>query len=138
MAEWGFRDLLERLELPQFEVASAGVVAVPDVRPTGESVLVLSEHGINALEHRATVVDRELVESAHIVLGMTRAHVDAIVRLVPTADGKTFLLTEFCPRDDLDEIADPFGGSLDDYRRCFDDIQSCFDGVIAKLQGDTD
>ena len=138
MAEWGFRDLLERLELPQFEVCSAGVVAVPGVPPTGESVLILSEHGIDALAHRATAVDRELVESAHMVMGMTRAHVDAIIRLVPTADVKTFLLTDFCPSGDLDEIDDPFGGSLDDYRRCFDDIQSCFDGVIAKLQGDTD
>ena len=138
MAEWGFRDLLERLELPQFDVSSAGVVAIPGVPPTGETLLALSDHGVNALAHRATAVDRELVESAHIVLGMTRAHVDAIIRLVPTADRKTFLLTDFCPSDDLDEIDDPFGGSLDDYRRCFADIRSCFDGVIAKLQGDTD
>jgi len=138
MAEWGFRDLLERLKLPQFEVCSAGVVAVPGVPPTGESVLILSEHGINALAHRATAVDRELVESADMVLGMTRAHVDAIIRLVPAADRKTFLLTQFCPNEDLDEVDDPFGGTLDDYRRCLDDIQSCFNGVIAKLQGDTD
>jgi protein-tyrosine-phosphatase len=137
IAEWGFRDLLERLELHQFDVSSAGVVAVPDVPATGETVLVLSEHGINALAHRAAVVDRDLIESADIVLGMTRAHVDAIVSVVPTADRKTFLLTEFCPDEDLDGIDDPFGGSLDDYRRCLDDIQSCFEGVLAKLQGET-
>jgi protein-tyrosine phosphatase len=137
MAEWGFRDLLERRELAQIDVLSAGVVAVPDVPPTGETVLVLSEHGINALGHRAAVVDRGLIESADIALGMTRAHVDAIVDLMPTASGKTFLLTDLCPDEDLDEIDDPFGGSLDDYRRCFDDIQSCFLGVLAKLRGGT-
>jgi len=137
MADWGFRDLLERRELPQFDVSSAGVVAVPEVPPTGETVLVLSEHGINALAHRAAALDRDLIESADIVLGMTRAHVDAIVDLVPTADRKTFLLTDLCPDEDLDEIDDPFGGSLDDYRRCFDDIRSCFEGVLEKLQGGT-
>lgn len=137
MAEWGFRDFLERRELPPFDVSSAGVVAVPDVPPTGETVLVLSEHGINALGHRAAVIDRDLIESADIVLGMTRAHVDAIVNLVPQADRKTLLLTDLCPDEDLDEIDDPFGGSLDGYRRCFGDIQSCFEGVLEKLQGET-
>ena len=137
MAEWGFRDFLERRELPRFGVSSAGVVAVPGLPPTGETVLVLSEHGIDALAHRATVVDRDLIESADVALGMTRSHVDAIISLVPTAEEKTFLLTEFCPNQDLDEIEDPFGGSLDEYRECFDSIRSCFEGVLAKLQGET-
>ena len=135
MAEWGFRDFLERRELCQFSASSAGVAAMPGVPPTRETLVVLSERGIDASEHRATVLDQDLIEAADVVLGTTRAHVDAIVNLVPAAREKAFLLTEFRPDKGADDIEDPFGGSLDDYRRCFHDIQSCFQGVLAELQG---
>jgi len=138
IAEWGFRKYLERNGLHHYyTVSSAGVVAIPGSFPTGETVLVLGERDIDATRHRARVLDRDIVESADLVLCMTRAHVDAVLNLVPGARGKTFLLTEICPDREPDEIDDPFGGTLDCYRECFKVIESCFECVVAKLQGET-
>ena len=137
MAEWGFRDFLERNELWQCTVTSAGVTAVDGALPTGETVLVLGERDIDATRHRARVLDRDIVEAADLVLGMTRAHVDAVADLVPAAIDKTFLLTEICPGTDPADIDDPFGCSVEYYRECLRTIESCFDGVVAKLQGET-
>ena len=137
MAEWGFRDFLERNELWQYTATSAGVTAVPGSRPTGETVFVLGERDIDATRHRARVLDRDIVEAADLVLGMTRAHVDAVADLVPAAADKTFLLTEICPGTDAPDIDDPFGCSVEYYRECLRTIESCFDSVVAKLQGET-
>jgi protein-tyrosine-phosphatase len=137
MGEWGFRDYLERNELHQYTATSAGVVAVPGSFPTGETVLVLGERDIDATRHRARLLDRDMVEAADLVLCMTRAHVDAVVDMVPAAKDKTFLLTEICPDRSPDEIDDPFGGTLDYYRQCLRAIESCFECVVSKLQGET-
>jgi protein-tyrosine phosphatase len=137
MAEWGFRDFLERNERWQYTVTSAGVTAVDGALPTGETVLVLGERGIDATRHRARVLDRDMVEAADLVLGMTRAHVEAVADLVPAARQKAFLLTEVCPDSDGDGIDDPFGRSLEYYRECLRRIEACFEGVLAKLQGET-
>jgi len=137
MAEWEFRDYLERNEVDQYAVSYAGVVAVPGSFPTGETVLVLGERDIDATRHRARLLDRDMVEAADLVLCMTRAHVDAVVDMVPAAKDKTFLLTEICRDREPDEIDDPFGGTLDYYRECLRVIESCFECVVSKLQGET-
>ena len=137
MAEWGFRDLAEREELWQVIASSAGVVAAPGSPPTNNTLLVLSERGIDATEHRATLVDRNLIEQADIVLGMTRAHVRVITGLAQGAEEKTFLLGRFSSDARERDIDDPFGLSLDVYRECLDAIESCFAGLMEHLRGDT-
>ena len=136
MAEWGFRDLAERKELWQFTVSSAGVAAVPGSPPTQNTLLVLSERGIDASEHRATLLNANLIQAADVVLGMTGAHVHTISNAVPRADEKTFLLKKFAPDAEESDIPDPFGLPLDDYRQCLDSIQSCFGGLMAYLLED--
>jgi protein-tyrosine phosphatase len=136
MAEWGFRDMLERKELWQFVPCSAGVAAVPGLAPTENTLLVLSERGIDASAHRSVALDRDLVETADIVLGMSRAHVNMIAGLLPDARKKPFVLREFSYARDGRDIPDPIGLSLDQYRSCFRVIEDCFDGLLGHLRGE--
>jgi protein-tyrosine-phosphatase len=137
MAEWGFRDFAERGEFGQVTVSSAGVAAMPGAPPTQNALIVLSERGIDASGHRATLLDRSLVEEATVVLGMTRAHVHAIASLGPDAEEKTFLLRELSSDARQSEIDDPVGLSVEDYRECLKAIESCFAGLMGHLLGGT-
>lgn len=137
MAEWAFRDFAERGKLEQVTVSSAGVAAFAGAAPTENALLMLSEHGIDASGHRATLLDRSLVEEATVVLGMTRAHVRAIASLGPDAEEKTFLLSEFSSDARQSDIDDPVGLSVEDYRECLNTIESCFAGLAEHLKGGT-
>ena len=137
MAEWGFRDLAERKEVRQVIASSAGVAGVPGSSPTENTLVVLSERGIDATEHRARLIDRNLIEEAGIVLGMTRAHIRVISSLCPGAEKKAFLLGKFSSDAPESDIDDPFGLRLEDYRKCFEAIESCFVGLMGHLQRDT-
>lgn len=137
MAEWGFRDFAERNELAQVTVSSAGVAAFDGAAPTENALLVLQEHGIDASGHRATLLDRSLVEEATVVLGMTLAHVCAIASLGPDVEEKTFLLGEFSSDARLSDIDDPVGLSVEDYSGCLNAIESCFAGLMGHLLGGT-
>jgi len=133
MAEWAFRNFAERNELAKVTVSSAGVAAFAGAAPTENALLVLSERGIDASGHRATLLDRNLVEEATVVLGMTRAHVRAIASLGPDVEEKTFLLSEFCSDARQSDIDDPVGLSVEDYRECLNAIESCFADLAGHL-----
>lgn len=98
MAEALFKRLLwERLGEGSFdiEVESAGITAIPGARAVPLVIEVMRERGIDLSSHKAKRLTPELIERADLILAMNTQHMNAVVKMVPSAIDKVFTLKEF-------------------------------------------
>lgn len=109
-------------------VTSAGISAMAGGRPTAESVQVMRERGLDLAGHESQPVNERLIRYADVILTMTRAHRDALVGQWPEAASRTQLLG-----DGKSDIADPFGGGIDYYRKCVEQIEASLDVWLAEI-----
>lgn len=95
--------LLSDLFGPQVRVSSGGVEAVGGAPACPEAALWLrrlgagggqGRHRAPVLEHAARTLTSEDVRGAPLILTATREHRSAVVRLVPTAQSKTFTIAQ--------------------------------------------
>ena len=79
------------------------------------------------------MVNARLIEEASLIVGLTRGHVDNLLYLYPQASEKTFALGQFDPRlrPSEQDVADPIGGSLEEYVSCRDQIQRGIQALLA-------
>ena len=115
MAEAIARDLLRDENVT---VDSAGVTAGAGAAATPEAVAVAAELGLDLNDHRSQPVTPQRVAEADQILTMTAAHRDLVLRSVPEAADRTQVL------DEDGDIADPFGGTLADYRVTAEQIKT--------------
>lgn len=110
-----FRRMLNEAGRQDITVESAGTGAY-DGGPASEGAyLVALEVGLDLSDHRARLLDRELVAQADLILTMSRGHLTRVERL--GGEGKSHLLGGYsnAPADDL-ELGDPYGGDVEGYR----------------------
>lgn len=131
----------------EVEVASAGLHAREDDGAAENTQAVLRELGVEAREHRAQLFRPELVEKYDLILVMTKVHRAQLLTLVPQAEGKVFLLKELAAkkgrfRQDLAEaeekdydILDPFGQSLEIYRKSREEIRAAVESIVQNWAG---
>lgn len=88
--------LRQELTLPDFEIASAGIMAVIGAHVPRPQMRIAKGLGVSGLEaHKPQLVTEEFVENADLILGMSRGHRKRVVRLDPQAVRKTFTIREF-------------------------------------------
>lgn len=145
MAEGIMRSVLVEKGIPESEyvVKSAGLAAVDGDRASGNAVLALEGYGIDIKEHKAKMVNRELLKEADLALAMTRGHKDRIIRAFPEFSEKVFTLKEYAnaagvDRDFYDydfslDIQDPFGMNLEEYRRCSQEIHMSILKIVERF-----
>lgn len=100
---------------------SAGVAGWGGGCASAEAVAVMREIGIDIASHRNRALTRALVNEAAIILAMTDGHRREIERHFPEASAKVRLVKSFgaAPAED---VADPFGASVDAYRHVRDEL----------------
>ena len=118
-----------------WQVASAGLAALPGDEASPGAVEALAEVGIDLSSHGSRPLDPEQVQAARVIVALTRAHRDDILARYPAAAQKVFLLRSFDPAagDDRD-VPDPIGSSLAVYRRCRDFIAAAIPGLVEFLE----
>jgi protein-tyrosine-phosphatase len=120
-----------------WSAVSAGVYALEGREASRHAVDVMSsEYGIDISDHRTRFAGGELVKDADLVLCMTPEIKDALVAFLPDHHRKVFTLKRYNdPRVRFadEEIADPYGGDLDEYKACADEIKAEVDKLAAKL-----
>src|SRR5438093_8807075 len=94
MAEAFVRHELEQRGIDGITVESSGVSGWEDSPPTPDTVEALTEYGLDVSEHRARRLDRPMVGSADLVVGLSGEHRDAVTGLVPEAADRIFALKE--------------------------------------------
>lgn len=104
------------------EVLSAGSGAMPGMQATDCTVEILKKEGVDATNHRSLRLSKEMIERADLIFTMERFHKDRILRLVPQANGKVYLLREFQkdPGEVVEpEVPDPIAMPMEVYERSF-------------------
>jgi protein-tyrosine phosphatase len=106
-------------ELPAHGVIvhSAGTLGVSGGRASREAVEVCRRQGLDISSHVPRGLDVELIGPADYIYTMARHHVDVVRSLSPRDAAKA------CPIHPEEDIADPIGGSVEDYQRAADKIK---------------
>lgn len=143
------------------QVVSAGTYGQEGSGATEGSVVAGREIGLDLAAHRARRIRPADIDAADLVLAMEREHRDAIVWAVPDARDRTFTLKELVRLlerapllgdlearvvesarrrmaaevdGDLD-VADPYGDTLDAYRRIAAEIDDWTERLVLGLFG---
>ena len=108
-----------------YEAVSAGLAA--DGSPVSAHALdALFEEGYRVKGTPASVqLTDELMDSSHIIIGITASHAMQIITSYPHHAWKVYSM----PFD----IADPFGGSIEVYRACLADIRKALVIVMESI-----
>ncbi|MGI6195142.1 MAG: low molecular weight protein arginine phosphatase [Eubacteriales bacterium] len=112
----------------KYTAESAGISA-HDGDPISENaVIALKEAGIlptpehDYTRHRAHTLTDNNAARADIIVTMTEQHATAVLYAFPQFAGKIIIM----PRP----ISDPFGGTVDRYKKCLSEIISCVDELF--------
>ncbi len=134
LAEVIFRDLIRGQK--DYLVGSAGTGAFSGQPASRNSVSLARERGLDLAQHRSRAVTIDLVESATHIFAMGRSHLMALIDEFPEAEDKTYLVSEFTAEDRLRgrDIADPFGGDLEDYREMMQNLDQCLPSLLAYIE----
>lgn len=125
----GMAEALLRREIAAYGVApvrveSAGLAAWDGEPASPHSIRVLGERGVDHTGHMARRVTAGILSEADLILTMTLAHKAALLASYPEISGRVFTLTEFAGLPGAVDVADPFGGSPEEYRRTADEIET--------------
>lgn len=126
MAESLFRKLAaETLECRDWElrerridVFSAGVSAAAHDPASREAVYVMREYGLDLSQHLSQQVNDHMLDSSTLILALTDRHRRVLQDARPDLRDRIHLLSQ-----NGEDIADPIGGTLEEYRECAEQIR---------------
>ncbi|QZY55507.1 low molecular weight protein arginine phosphatase [Crassaminicella profunda] len=135
MAEVIFKNILEELgeKTKGLKVISAGTAAMIGQSASKNAVVAMNEKGIDLSAHEATLVTKELIKEADLILTMTRNHQQQVLYIEPKAKEKTYTLKEYI--GDEGDILDPYGQPIEVYRKCAKEIEENLKVLVEKIIG---
>jgi len=98
-------------------IMSAGIAAMTGGRASPAAIEAMTDMDLDLSHHESQPLSDRLVRFADLILTMTRSHRDAILAQWPSAAARCELVSR-----DQSDVADPMGGTLDQYRRCVQQI----------------
>jgi protein-tyrosine phosphatase len=117
-----------------FRIASAGLSATP-ARPAHPwAVEAAREFGIRLENHRARMLDVEMVEKADAVLVMDFRNYVQVVSKYPNSKKKTFFLGAYANDAQGIEIRDPYYLGLEATSRCFHVLNQCISALLDSVR----
>ena len=132
MAEGLLKDMAEKKGI-ELNVTSAGIFAFDGEEVSRDAVDAMKEEGIDISQHRARIIHKDLVESADLILTMSRYHKMELLRKYDFLKGKVYTLKEYAYGREED-ISDPFGMGIGAYRKAREEIKEALREIIDKGQ----
>lgn len=86
------------------EVRSSGVGALVGHHADETALAIMAEQGVSMETHRARQIRQEHTRWADLILVMDNHHLEYVLKMDPTARGKSFLLGHWSKR----EVPDPY------------------------------
>lgn len=114
-------------------VSSAGTWAEEGVAATGHAVSAVAERGVDISGHRSREVSADLVGPADLILVMTAGHAEALCAEFPEAAPRVRRISALA--GGAWDVADPVGGSLDDYRATAAELARLIETGWAEIVG---
>lgn len=136
MAEVIGRDLLTRAYPDTaWRVGSAGVRAVDGYPATPASATVAGRHGFDLSRHTSRALTAERAQESDLLVTMTGAHKQAILRSFPQAKERVFTLGELSGRNA--DVEDPIGMPLEEYVRTYDLLVEWITAALPRIARQT-
>ncbi len=111
---------------------SAGTNAVKGSLTSKHSAYLIKEKfNVDISNRSAKQLDSKMLEAADVVLTMTDYMSEYIKRSFKEANNKVFPLKKFVSLNG--EVADPYGGSVEDYKITFNDLMESIKLLLEKL-----
>lgn len=123
-------EALLRAELPRLQLGSAGIGALVGYPADPNAAAVAAEQGLDVSAHAARQLDQRLIADSDLILGMDDSHVAWINQNFPHARGRAFLLGHW---DGQAEVPDPYGHSLDSFRKGYELLRPFAKSWIQRL-----
>jgi len=134
MAEALFRRAARAANLPDVQVSSAGLHAIPGSGPHPWALAASSELGVPLDEHRSRLLTPEMVSNADAICAMDFQNLAELLTRYPQAKSKLLMVTAFLEGARRGrEIADPYFGNLDTTRACYAMLQTCIGAFTDEL-----
>ncbi|MBD7938731.1 MULTISPECIES: low molecular weight protein arginine phosphatase [Cytobacillus] len=127
--------ILRHINIPDVKVKSAGIYASQGGPASAYTSQVLEEEGIS-INHQSAQLNEELIQWATHILVMTNGHKQAILSHFPYAKGKVFLIKEFAFDGKQEDIIDPFGGTLQQYKATYNELHGSIKKIADVLKED--
>lgn len=125
MAEGILQKLVEtRPDHDQWRVESAGICADLGSPATKHAQVIMACKGIDISSHFSQPVDKKLIKQFDLVLTMEKIHRDTLKHKFPEYSDRIFMISEMVGK--VEDIADPIGGELEDYRVTADILEGIF------------
>jgi tRNA threonylcarbamoyl adenosine modification protein (Sua5/YciO/YrdC/YwlC family) len=103
-------------------INSAGIAAFEGVPASRDAVEICRQQRIDVTDHRSRPLTLDEIEKSDIIYVMSQSHWENVVRLLPSAKDKCFVL------DRTGDIDDPVGWDRDVYQECFNRIKKAITG----------
>ena len=132
-ADWWLQGKVSEQNLP-LKISSAGLDTIPGKEAYPLAAIVSRDYGIDLGCHRTTVVSAELVAKADVILVMELAHIRQLLAKFPDAGRKTFLLGHFAQEKPVTDIQDPYGGTPEEFARCYAYLSAACEGFLVYLR----
>lgn len=115
-------------------VMSAGIMACPGNPATNSAVEAMREYNIDLTRHRAQLVSLELVDEADLILTMTADQCRLLHKRYPHKRESILTISNYAGLGDED-VHDPFGMTVEDYRRTAKQIKAMVERIVDRLLG---
>ena len=132
MAEHLLRKMVADAGLPGVQVSSAGTSPAFDLKLPEEAMEALAEEGVERPKHRPKALDEASVAAARFIFAMESHHRDIVLKRFPSSTGRVHLLRAFAGLPAPAGVADPYGGSIEDYRKALGDIKAALTSIVLK------
>jgi protein-tyrosine-phosphatase len=111
---------------------SSGGISVRNREPATQcAIQIAKELGLDLKKHRARAVSQRMLDKNDLILCMTAAHKLHLLHNFENLFEKCFTLAE-CTSSQ--EISDPYGGSIDAYRKIATNIQNLLPNLLEFLR----
>ncbi|WP_339197517.1 low molecular weight protein arginine phosphatase [Solibacillus sp. FSL R5-0449] len=124
--------ILQAKNYENITVRSAGIYAHKGNEMSLNAKEILHRKNISQ-SHRSSQFTVEDAQWADLILTMTTAHKEMVLRLAGEAAHKTFTLKEYVEMESLD-IQDPFGGNLQVYEQTYEQLNEAINKLETKLK----
>jgi protein-tyrosine phosphatase len=115
----------------RFRVMSAGIYAADGEGASRNAVQVMADRSIDITDHIAHTITADDIIKADLILVMGREHEQVIRQTWPQYAWKVHRLSEMSGR--RQDIADPYGGSLQKYEACAATISRYVDEGLDRI-----
>lgn len=118
----------DELERKGFRVISAGTIAGIGMSHERQTCEAVKEIGLNLDDHTTQPVTPSMIDDADVIYAMTASHRETLLEWAPDCAEKIVLLDP-----SGEDIPDPIGGDMDDYRRNMNVIRKFLEARVKEF-----